>query len=78
MADGSIAHPALDAKPEPTIQQRRAWECVQVLLSDHSERLGSDDLVKLLDLAWIEPEDFSEQDIDDAMLAYETYVENRT
>lgn len=34
--------------------------------------------MKLMDLTWIEPEDLSEQDIDDAMLAFETYVENRT
>ncbi|MDD2878441.1 MAG: hypothetical protein PHZ23_14575 [Acidiphilium sp.] len=78
MADGSIAHPALDAKPEPTIQQHRAWECVNEMLSFYIHRIGDDDIVKLIDLAWIEPGDFSEQDIDDAMLAFETYVEKRT
>ncbi len=78
MADGSISHPDLDAKKNPTIQQRRAWECVNELLSFYIHRIGDDDIVKLMDLTWIEPEDLSEQDIDDVVMAFETYVGDRT
>jgi hypothetical protein len=79
MPDLSIPEicPPINTSPEPTTAQRRAWACVESLLSDYAERLGADDLAKLMDMAWIEPADFSEQDIDDAMLAYETYVEDR-
>lgn len=56
----------------PTIHQRRAWERVQVLLMDCGKYIPNSDFAKLISLP-AHPADFTDDDIDDATLIFDTY-----
>ena len=69
-----INHPA---PPVISLVQRRAWDCVQVLISEYSRMIPDDDFARLMDVAKLKPEEYTERDIDDATLIYAAYVEAR-